>query len=156
MIGRILVENGFISDKQLTHALDEHRKEPGEQLETILIRLGYVTSRDVAHAYAEQAATYHRRPDDTRHSVFCPYKHGDTCRAPSVNAREFRIRLIVAIAFTTTLLLLAIAIWGAIHLAGARAQRRNNSSRVRVQPTVYQLRQRSGFQASASPVFATR
>lgn len=49
LIGQILIKRGMISKEQLQHALD-HQKKEGGVLGEILIKLGYVTERDIVVA----------------------------------------------------------------------------------------------------------
>ncbi|MBT8484139.1 MAG: GspE/PulE family protein [Phycisphaerae bacterium] len=54
-IGSILVERGLISDEQLHTAIDDQNRT-GERLDTVLVRLGYVTATQVLEAIGQQFA----------------------------------------------------------------------------------------------------
>ncbi|MGN0687518.1 MAG: GspE/PulE family protein [Oscillospiraceae bacterium] len=49
-IGKILVENGFINDKQLEEALEKQRNSPGKMLGDIMLELGLVSETQLAQA----------------------------------------------------------------------------------------------------------
>lgn len=53
-IGEILIENGSITQKQLTEALDYQKKQPSMLLGKVLIELGYVSEEDIVVAVATQ------------------------------------------------------------------------------------------------------
>ena len=46
-LGEQLVGKGLISKDQLETALDEQKKNPGERLGAILVRLGFVTKEQI-------------------------------------------------------------------------------------------------------------
>jgi type IV pilus assembly protein PilB len=52
-LGQILLEQGLLTQEQLDHALEEHRKTP-RSLGRTLIDLGYIRERDLVRALAEQ------------------------------------------------------------------------------------------------------
>jgi type IV pilus assembly protein PilB len=52
-LGQILLEQGLLTQEQLEHALEEHRKTP-RSLGRTLIDLGYIRERDLVRALAEQ------------------------------------------------------------------------------------------------------
>lgn len=54
-IGTILLERGLITDEQLSHAIAE-QKRTGERLDGLLVRLGYVSQREVLKAIGQQFA----------------------------------------------------------------------------------------------------
>lgn len=47
MLGDKLLEKGIITQAQLDEALEEQRWNPGERIGSILVRLGYVTQKQV-------------------------------------------------------------------------------------------------------------
>lgn len=53
-IGEILVEKGLINREQLDQALAIQRDQPQDKIGEVLVKLEFVTSKDVASAYAEQ------------------------------------------------------------------------------------------------------
>ncbi len=52
-LGQILLEQGLLTQEQLEHALEEHRRTP-RSLGRTLIDLGYIKERDLVRALAEQ------------------------------------------------------------------------------------------------------
>ncbi len=52
-LGQILMEQGLLTQEQLTRALEEHRNTP-KSLGRVLIDLGYIRERDLVKALAEQ------------------------------------------------------------------------------------------------------
>ncbi len=52
-LGQILLEQGLLTEEQLSRALDEHRNTP-KSLGRVLIDLGYIRERDLVRALAEQ------------------------------------------------------------------------------------------------------
>ncbi len=66
-IGTLLVDSGLVNDEQLENALRIQREEsPGDRLGTILTRLGYVTSEDMAKTLARQMELPYLGPDFDR------------------------------------------------------------------------------------------
>ncbi len=56
-IGELLVENGFIVEKQVVEALELQKQKEGEKkLGEILIELGYIDSKELSQMLSEQAA----------------------------------------------------------------------------------------------------
>ena len=53
-IGEILIENGSVTQEQLTKALEQQKKEPGKLLGKILIEMGFVTEEEIVVALATQ------------------------------------------------------------------------------------------------------
>lgn len=51
VIGAFLVSRGVITNEQLRYARREQRRQSAEKLDTILIRLGFVTPQEVTRAY---------------------------------------------------------------------------------------------------------
>ena len=49
-IGKILVENGFINEKQLEEALEKQRNTPGKMLGDIMLEMGLVSETQLAQA----------------------------------------------------------------------------------------------------------
>jgi len=64
-IGEILVNKELLTKEQLEYALDQQKQKPGEKIGQILIKLGYVTKKDVLKAYAEQLGSIYDSGTDT-------------------------------------------------------------------------------------------
>jgi type IV pilus assembly protein PilB len=64
-IGEILIGKNLISNMQLQEALNLQRERPGEKLGQILVKLGYVSKKDVLRAYAEQLGMLYSTGSDT-------------------------------------------------------------------------------------------
>lgn len=52
-LGEILFEEGLLKEEQIKEALDRQKKT-GELLGEVLVKLGYVTERDIVYAIAKQ------------------------------------------------------------------------------------------------------
>ena len=52
-LGEILYEEGLLKDEQIKEALDR-QKQTGELLGEVLIKLGYVTEKDIVYAISKQ------------------------------------------------------------------------------------------------------
>jgi hypothetical protein len=64
-IGEILVEKKLISEQQLNEALAMQKERPGEKLGQILVKMGYVSKKEVLRAYAEQLGMLYSTGSDT-------------------------------------------------------------------------------------------
>jgi len=51
MLGDTLMEKGLITQDQLDKALDEQKKQAGEKLGVILVRLGFVSKEQVEASF---------------------------------------------------------------------------------------------------------
>ncbi|MEW6483017.1 MAG: hypothetical protein AB1397_08525 [bacterium] len=60
-IGNLLVKSGMISQDQLTRALREQAKNPGERLGHTLVRLGYIGRREMIMFLNEQKVKKQRK-----------------------------------------------------------------------------------------------
>lgn len=68
-LGEILFEEGLLKEDQIKEAL-ERQKKTGELLGEVLVKLGYVTEKDIVYAISKQfglpyldASRYHVRPE---------------------------------------------------------------------------------------------
>jgi type IV pilus assembly protein PilB len=60
-IGAILLERGSIKPSQLDEALGLQARQPGKKLGEILMKLGYVSEKEILRAYADQLGTAYAR-----------------------------------------------------------------------------------------------
>ncbi|NIM04833.1 MAG: hypothetical protein GTO55_02680 [Armatimonadetes bacterium] len=56
-IGEILIEKGLATRLQLEQGLALQQHKPGQKIGAILVGLGYVTTKDLLRAYADQLGT---------------------------------------------------------------------------------------------------
>jgi hypothetical protein len=56
-IGEILVEKGLTTRFQIEQGLAIQQHQPGQKIGMILVGLGYVSTRDLLRAYADQLGT---------------------------------------------------------------------------------------------------
>ncbi len=68
-LGEILLEEGLLKDDQIKEAL-QRQKQTGELLGEVLVKLGYISERDIVFAISKQfglpyidASKYHIKPD---------------------------------------------------------------------------------------------
>jgi type IV pilus assembly protein PilB len=64
-IGEILIGKNLINENQLQEALRLQKQRPGEKLGQVLVKLGYVSKKDVLRAYAEQLGMLYSTGGDT-------------------------------------------------------------------------------------------
>jgi len=60
-LGEILVEKGLATRPQLEEGLAVQQRQPGQKIGAILVELGYITTKDLLRAYADQLGTAYAR-----------------------------------------------------------------------------------------------